>query len=352
MSVAIFTTANTVLRSPLPVRDEQRIVVLWGQAAESMRTLPLTPEHFERFRRETRALQEVAGTVGIDAWPQPVRNGHETFRINLAPVTGNFFHVLGARVVLGRALAPEDDHPGAAPVAVISFPLWRVRFARSPDVLGRRLELRSGRVATIVGVAAAGLEYPTGTDVWVPFSTTWVPEVTPLGRLSPTATAQDAAAELGASFAREPAGTWRGLRAAAVPFPSLIVGAVRPALLLLSAAAGVLLLAACLNVGNLLLLRGTARQHELAVRRALGASHGRIVRLLLGETLPLALISECARCVAGRGTASTAGGVDGQYSATRRSPSGGRPSCAGGSRRWYRSARAWALAGAPAPDWK
>ena len=291
LSVAIFTTANTVLRSPLPVRDEQRLVVLWGQAAESMRTLPLTPEHFEHFRRETRALQDVAGTVGVDSWPQPVRDGHETFRINLAPVTGNFFDVLGARVVLGRALSPEDDHPGAAPVAVISFPLWRVRFARSPAVLGRRLELRSGRVATIVGVAAAGLEFPVGTDVWVPFSTTWVPEVTPIGRLSPTATAQDAAAELGASFARESAGTWRGLRAAAVPFPSLIVGAVRPALLLLSAAAGVLLLAACLNVGNLLLLRGTARQHELAVRRALGASHGRLVRLLLFETLPLVLIS-------------------------------------------------------------
>ncbi len=291
LSVAIFTTANTVLRSPLPVRDEQRIVVLWGQAAESMRTLPLTPEHFEHFRRETRALQEVAGTIGVDSWPQPVRDGHETFRINLAPVTGNFFHVLGARVVLGRALSPEDDHPGAEPVAVISFPLWRARFARSPAVLGRRLELRSGRVATIVGVAAAGLEYPTGTDVWVPFSTTWVPEVTPLGRLARTATAQDAAAELAASFERESAGSWRGLRAAAVPFPSLIVGAVRPALLLLTAAAGVLLLAACLNVGNLLLLRGTARQHELAVRRALGASHGRLVRLLLVETLPLALIS-------------------------------------------------------------
>ena len=200
LSLAVFTTANTVLRSPLPVRDEQRIVVLWGRASESMRTLPLTPEHFERFRRETRALQEVAGTVGVDSWPQPVRDGRETFTINLAPVTGNFFDVLGARVVLGRPLAPEDDHPGAAPVAVISFPLWRVRFSRSPDVLGRRLELRNGRVATIVGVAAAGLEYPAGTDVWVPFSTTWVPEVTPLGRLSPTATALLNLAVVGAEY--------------------------------------------------------------------------------------------------------------------------------------------------------
>src|SRR5262249_23721333 len=117
LSVAIFTTANTVLRRPLPIVDEQRVVVLWGQADESMRTLPLTPEHFDRFRRETRALREVAGTVAIDSWPQAVRDGNDASRINLAPVSGNFFRVLGAGVVLGRALAPEDDHPGAAPVA-------------------------------------------------------------------------------------------------------------------------------------------------------------------------------------------------------------------------------------------
>ena len=291
LSAAIFGTANTVLRRPLPILDEQRVVVLWGQAGESMRTLPLTPEHFDRFRHETRALREVAGTVGIDAWPQPVRNGRETFRINLAPVSGNFFSLLGARLLIGRPLTTEDDHAGAAPVAVISFSLWRGRFGGRLDVLGRRLELRNGRVVSVVGVATPGLEYPTGTEMWVPFSTTWVPEVTPLGRLVPTATPQDAASELRASFAREPTSTWRGLQARAVPLTSLIVGNVRPALLLLSAAAAVLLLTACLNVGNLLLLRGTSRQHELAVRRALGAGHGRVIRLLLCETAPLVLLA-------------------------------------------------------------
>jgi putative ABC transport system permease protein len=291
LSVAIFTTANTILRRPLPVLDEQRVVVLWGRARESMRTLPLTLEHFDRFRHGTRALQDVAGTVGIDSWPQPVRDGNETFRINVAPVSGNFFRVLGARLELGRGLAPEDDHAGAAPAAVISAALWRGRFAASPSVLGRRLALRNGKVATIVGVASPGLDYPTGTELWVPVSATWVPEVVPIGRLSPGASAQDAAAELRASFEGERASTWRGLQAVAVPLPALIVGDVRPALLLLSAAAAVLLLTACLNVSNLLLLRGTARQQELAVRRALGAGKGRIVRLLLGETVPLVMLA-------------------------------------------------------------
>jgi putative ABC transport system permease protein len=291
LSVAIFTIADTVLRRPLPVLDQQRIVVLWGEAPGSMRTLPLTRQHFERFRKEARTLQEVAGTVSIDSWAQPIHDGEQTFRVNLSPVTGNFFRVLGSEAVLGRALAPDDDHPGAAPVGVLSYSLWRGRFAGNPAVLGRRLELRNSRVITVVGVAAPGLEYPAGTEVWVPFASFSALEVMPLGRLSPQATARQASEELRASFEQQPENEWRGLRASAVPLPSLILGEVRPALLLLSAAAAVLLLTACFNVSNLLLLRGAARQQELAVRQALGASDGRIIRLLLIEGLPVAVVA-------------------------------------------------------------
>src|SRR5579872_3103532 len=290
LSVAMFAVADTVLRRPLPVLDQERVVVLWGQAGGSMRTLPLTPQHFERFRNEARTLQEVAGTLSIDSSAQPVRDGEQTFRVNVSPVTGNFFVVLGSRAVLGRMLAPDDDHPGAAPAAVLSYSLWRGQFAGNPAVLGRRLELRNSHVVTVVGVAPAGLEYPAGTEIWVPFANVSAVEVMPLGRLSSQATAQGAAAELRASFEREPKNAWRGLRGAAVPLPSLILGEVRPALLLLSLAAAVLLLTACFNVSNLLLLRGAARQQEIAVRQALGASHGRIIRLLLLESLPVALL--------------------------------------------------------------
>ena len=290
LSVAMFAVADTVLRRPLPILDQERVVVLWGEAGGSRRTLPLTPQHFERFRAEARTLQEVAGTLSIDSWVQPVRDGEQTFRVNLSPVTGNFFVVLGSSAVLGRTLVPDDDHPGAAPVAVLSYSLWRGRFAGNPAVLGRRLELRNSRVVTVVGVAPPGLEYPTGTEIWVPFATHSAVEVMPLGRLSSQATAREAEAELRASFEREPKNEWPGLRGAAVPLPSLILGEVRPALLLLTVAALVLLLTACFNVSNLLLLRGAARRQEIAVRQALGASQGRIVRLLLIENTPLALL--------------------------------------------------------------
>lgn len=292
LSVAIFTIADTVVRRPLPVLDQHRVVVLWGEADGNRRTLPLTPQHFERFRREARTLQEVAGTISIDSWAQSIRDGEQTFPASLSPVTGNFFLVLGSKAILGRTLMPDDDHPGSAPVAVLSHSLWRGRFASDPAVLGRRLELRNSRIVTVVGVAAPGLEYPTGTEMWVPFTSfSGGPEVMPLGRLSPQATSRDAAEELRASFERETKTELRGLRAAAVPLRSLILGDVRPAVLVLAAAAAVLLLAACFNVGNLLLLRGAARQHEIAVRQALGASHGRIIRLLLLENVPVAAVA-------------------------------------------------------------
>jgi predicted permease len=290
LSVAMFAVADTVLRRPLPVLDQERVVVLWGEAGGSRRTLPLSPQHFERFRHEARTLQHVAGTLSIDSWAQPVRDGGRTFRVNISPVTGNFFDVLGSKAILGRTLAPDDDHPGAAPVGVLSYSMWRGQFAGNPAVLGRRLELRNSRVVTIVGVAAPGLEYPFGTEIWVPFANLSAVEVMPLGRLSSHATARDAAEELLASLGREAKSALRGLRGAAVPLPTLILGDVRPALLLLTVAAAVLLLTACFNVSNLLLLRGAARQQEIAVRQALGASHGRIVRLLLVESIPLALL--------------------------------------------------------------
>jgi predicted permease len=291
LSVAIFAVADTMLRRPLPVADQERVVVLWGEAGGSMRTLPLTPQHFERFRHETRTLQEVAGTLSIDAWAQPVRDGEQTFRVNVSPVTGNFFAVLGSSAVLGRTLVHDDDHPGAAPVAVLSYALWRGQYAGNPAVLGRRLELRNSRVITVVGVAPPGLEYPTGTELWVPFATISAGEVIPIGRLSSPATAGDAAAELRASFEREPKSEWRGLRGSVVPLPSLILGDVRPALVLLTVAAAVILLTACVNVSNLLLLRGAARKQELAVRQVLGASHGRIIRWLFVESLPCAFLA-------------------------------------------------------------
>ena len=290
LAVAMFTVFEAVLRRPLPMREQERVVVLWGESPGSVRRLPLTYEHFKRFREEARTLEEVAGALNAGAAPHAVRDVHRTSTLNVGAVTGNFFRVLGSSPVVGRMLQPDDDVTGAAPVMVISHGLWRRYFGGDRGVIGRRLTLVQREVTyTVVGVAPPGLEFPTGADLWVPLVPFSTLEVVPLGRLAPTATPALAAAELRASFRRDASGPRREVTAAAEPLPELIVGDVRPAVLVLSAAAALLLLVACLNVTNLLLVRASGRSHEIAVRRALGAERHRIMRQLLTESVVLGL---------------------------------------------------------------
>ena len=277
LSVAMFTVYDAVLRRPLPVRDQDRIVVLWGEAEGSIRRLPLTHPHFERFREDPQTLREVAGVLNPRGWPHAVRDGERGLALNLAAVTGNFFRVLGSQPVLGRLLRPEDDVDGAERVMVISHRLWRRYFGGDPGVIGRTLTLHEKEVShTIVGIAPPGLEYPAGADFWVPLTLFTRLEAVPIGRLAPGATPAQAAAELRASFQRDGPVAWRDVRAVATPLPEVVIGDIRPALRLLSAAAALLFFIGCFNVANLLLARASGRMHELAVRRALGAGQGRL----------------------------------------------------------------------------
>jgi len=201
LAVAVLTISQAVLRQPLPVTDQDRLVVLWGGAEQSVRQLPLDAQHFERYRRQARTLSSVAGVLSATGWPHAVRDGSRPLTLSLAYVTGNFFDVLGSTPAAGRLLRPEDDVPGAAPVAIISTPLLNRAFNGRTDVIGRRLVVPArGLTYTIVGVAPAGLDYPIGADLWVPRAGTQVTEVVPLGRLASGATSLQAASELRTSF--------------------------------------------------------------------------------------------------------------------------------------------------------
>ncbi|MPZ19444.1 MAG: FtsX-like permease family protein [Luteitalea sp.] len=290
LAAAMFTVFDAVLRRPLPVQEQERVVVLWGEADGSLRRLPLHYEHFERFRQNPHTLQEVAGVLNMRASRTAVRDGERALTLNVAPVTGNFFGLLGSPPFIGRTLRPDDDVEGAERVAVISHGLWRRRFGGNRDVIGRRLTLHERELTyTVVGVAQPGLEYPGGADLWVPLVPFIKLEVVPLGRLAAHATPAQAAAELRASFEREDPINRGDLRAAASSLRDVVIGNVRPALFLLSAAAALLLLIACVNVANLLLARASGRMPEIATRHALGASRGRILRQLLTESSVLAV---------------------------------------------------------------
>ena len=227
------------------------------------------------------------------------------YRLRRSYVSGNFFDVLGARAVLGRALRPSDDVDGAAPVVVLSYAAWQRMFGGDSAVLGRKIVKHENGVAyDIVGVMPQGLDYSRKTDFWasiMPAGKTLSAtdsihaEIDLIARLAPGATPEAARDELTAYLRRPGASPWsRTLRGVVNTLPRLIVGDTRPALFVFAAAAALLLLITCINVANLLLVRGLARIREIAVRSALGASRARVVLQLLVENSLLALAGGAA----------------------------------------------------------
>ena len=296
VAAAMTSVFDAVLLRRLPVRDQDRVVVLWGTASGAASgEMPLLTAEVDRFRHDTRTLAEVASFAHFGAADFVTADGDRPLHIKEARVSGNFFTLLGVRPALGRLLRPEDDVKGAAPVVVISDDLWRRQFGRDPRVIGRRLRAAMyGFSYTVVGVAPSGLGFPSGADYWAPLGVLGYPLVDVVARLAPGATPETARQELLRFFQAEGAhagaGRQRATGAVAHTLPALVLGDVRPALVVLTAAVGLLLAVGCVNVGTLVLLRATARSPEIAVRRALGAGPGRVARMLLAECLLLAAL--------------------------------------------------------------
>jgi predicted permease len=295
-AAAVFTVFQAVVYRRIPVADPDRVAQIFPYRDPGVE-FGLVKSDLKVLKQQSHTMRNVGGYAHWGSSQGPLVDGDRTLTLGRVVVSGSFFDVLGARPAAGRLLKPEDDVVGAAPALVISYQNWQRWFGGDPKVVGHHLyEPYSQLTYTIVGVAPAGLDYPSGAGYWLP----WPSPDTSLGfsaiaiaRIAPGASRSAAAAEFASIVKRTPIPGW-GTRkdvingATVVPFTQAMLGDARPALIALTAAVVLLLVIACVNVGGLLLLRAGSRARELAIRRALGATYADVTRQLLLESALLA----------------------------------------------------------------
>ncbi len=307
-TTAIYSAVRAVVLRPLPFSDPGRLYVLWeSNAAMGVEQELVNPANFQDWKERVRSFADVEA-YSAAPWQVPITGLGRPRALSAVNVTGGFFSMLGVRPMLGRTFteaetwADATSREGETPL-ILSARAWRELFAGSPDAIGAPLTFNGGH-ARVVGVMPEGFAFPSkGVDLWVPSG--WPSEarekawfrrehsIRAIARLAPRAMPEQAAAELDAVAAQlelEHPETNRQRGAGMAPLHDFLVGDTRTPLLVLLGAVGLMLLIACANMGNLLLVRASGRRRELGVRAALGAGRGHLVRQMLAESAVLAVL--------------------------------------------------------------
>src|SRR3989442_226015 len=310
-NTGIFSVVNAVLLKALPYREPDRIVMLWTDNPSlnlGFHELPPAPPDLLDWRSQAHSFEQIAAFRTRLA---DLSEKGDPERVGGVQATANLFSLLGAQPMFGRVFSTDEEQPGKDKVAVISHSLWQRRFGSNTNILGQFITINHERHA-VIGVMRPDFNFPRGaempagyalmaqTDVWRPYSDRaeyWRDDDTrdfiAMGRMKPGVTVAEAQAEMTGIAQREAEAypkTHTGWTIHLRPLALQVAGKTRPVLFILLSAVAFVLLIACANVANLLLCRSAARRKEMAVRAAIGAGRGRIVRQLLTESVLLSMI--------------------------------------------------------------